>query len=85
MCTYMYACVRARAQRPVPTHSNLAGLGGHHERGEAVVVEHGLQVAVGEEAGALEQQQVVHLGDELGVLPGVVGDGHQGVQYRVAT
>lgn len=71
--------------RPRPhTHPNLARLGGHHEGRQPVVVEHGLQVAVGEEAGALEQQQVVHLGDELGVVAGVVGDGHQRVQNRVA-
>ena len=67
------------------THPDLARLGGHHEGREAVVVEHGLQVAVGEEAGTLEQQQVVHLGDELGVLASVVRDGHQRVQHCVAT
>lgn len=68
-----------------PAHSDLAGLGGHHEWGQPVVVEHRLQVAVGEEARALEQQQVIHLGDELGVLARVVGDGHQRMQHRVAT
>jgi hypothetical protein len=68
-----------------PTHPNLARLGGHHEGREAIIVEHSLQVAVGEEARTLEQQQVVHLGDELGVFAGVVGDGHQRVQHCVAT
>lgn len=65
-------------------HPDLARLGSHHEGREAVVVEHGLQVAVREEAGTLEQQQVVHLGDKLGVLPRVVRDGHQRVQHGVA-
>lgn len=72
------------ATQPCP-HPNLARLGSHHEGREAVVVEHGFQVAVREEAGTLEQQQVVHLGDKLGVLTGVVSDGHQRMQHRVAT
>lgn len=76
--------LRARALTQPRAHPDLARLGGHHERREAVVVGHGLQVAVGEEARALEQQQVVHLGDKLGVLAAVVGDGHQRVQHRVA-
>lgn len=67
------------------THPDLARLGSHHERRKAIIVEHGLQVAVREEAGALEKQQVIHLGDELGVLAGVVGDGHQRVQHSVAS
>lgn len=82
MCACARVCAWCAAWRAA--HPDLAGLGGHHEGREPVVVEHGLQVAVGEEARALEQQQVVHLGDELGVLAGVVGDGHQRVQHRVA-
>lgn len=65
------------------THPDLACLGSHHERRKAIIVENCLQVAVGEEALTLEKQQVVHLGDKLGVLSGVVGDGHQRVQHRV--
>lgn len=68
-----------------PTHPDLARLGSHHEGRQAVIVEHGLQVAVREEAGTLEKQQVIHLGDKLGVLTGVVGDGHQRVQHRVSS
>lgn len=67
------------------THPNLARLGSHHEGRKAIIVEDGLQVAIREEAGTLEKQQVIHLGDKLGVLSGVVGDGHQRVQNRVAS
>lgn len=68
-----------------PTHPDLASLGSHHEGRKTVIVKHSLQVAVWEEAGALEKQQVIHLGDKLGVLSGVVSDGHQRVEHRVAS
>lgn len=63
----------------------LAQLGGHHERRHAVVVEHRFQAAVRVEFGALDEQQVIHLGEEARVVLGVVGDVHQRVQHRVAT
>lgn len=84
VCVEGYEWVDQLCPQP-HTHPNLARLGSHHKGREAVVVEHGLQVAVGEEAGTLEQQQVVHLGNELGVLTGVVSNGHQRVQHCVAS
>lgn len=64
-------------------YPDLAELGGHHEGRHAVVVEHRLQVAVGVQLGALDQQQVVHLCEEARVVLGVVCDVHQSVQHRV--
>lgn len=71
--------------RFIPSYPYLAKLSCHHEGRHAIVVEHCLQVAVWVELGALNQQQVVHLREETGVVLGVVRDVHQGVQHRVST
>lgn len=73
-----------RWRREAFLYPDLAQLGGHHERRHAVVVEHRLQAAVRVQLGALDQQQVVHFGEEARVVLGVVGDVHQSVQHRVA-
>lgn len=65
-------------------YPNLAEFGGHHERRHSIVVEDRLQAAVGEELGALHQQQIVHLSEEAGVVLRVVRDVHQRVQHRVS-
>lgn len=66
------------------SYANFSQLGGHHERGHAIVVEHILQVAVWVEFGTFNEQQVVHLSDEACVVPSVVSDVDQGVQDCVS-
>lgn len=70
---YYYSCLF------MTTYPDLAELGGHHQRRHAVVVVDLLQVAFWVEFGALDEQQVVHLGDEAGVIAGVIGHVHQRV------
>lgn len=65
-------------------YPNLASLGSHFERREPFIVLDVLQLQLGVQPGSGREDAVVHAGDELRVLLGVVGHHHQGVQHRVA-